>query len=101
MKTEQPVAIRREDYRPASYRVTRTELEVHLEETATRVYAALHVERQGEQGGPLALDGEHLKLIDVKLDGRSLAKGAYEVTADKLIIKKPPATRFRLDTAVE
>jgi aminopeptidase N len=101
MKTEQPVAIRREDYKPSPYRVTRTELEFHLEESATRVYAALHLERQGEAGGPLALDGEHLKLLDIKLDGRPLAKDAYEVTDDKLIIKAPPAMRFRLDTAVE
>ena len=56
MKTDQPVAIRREDYRPSPYRVTRTELEFHLEEAATRVHAALHVERQGDIGGALRLD---------------------------------------------
>jgi aminopeptidase N len=101
MKTETPIPVHRLDYRPAPYRVARTELELHLDETATRVYATLHVERLGDTGGALVLDGEHLKLLDVKLDGRPLSSDAYEVTAEKLTIKKPPATRFRLDTAVE
>ncbi len=101
MKTETPIPIRRQDYRAAPYRVARTELEFHLDETTTRVYATLHVERQNDTIGPLVLDGEHLKLIDIKLDGRPLPADAYEVTADKLTVKNPPATRFRLDTAVE
>jgi aminopeptidase N len=101
MKTETPIPIRRQDYRPAPYRVARTELEFHLDETATRVYATLHIERQNDAIGPLVLDGEHLKLLDIKLDGRPLPANAYEVTPEKLTIKNPPATRFRLDTAVE
>lgn len=101
MKTEHPVPVQRKDYTPAPYRVSRTELEFHLDETATRVFAALHVERQGAEGGPLVLDGEHLKLLDIKLDGRTLPSDAYELTANKLIIKHPPSTRFRLDTTVE
>jgi aminopeptidase N len=101
MKTETPIPIRRQDYRQAPYRVARTELEFHLDETATRVYATLHIERQGDTGGPLVLHGEHLKLLDVKLDGRTLPADAYEVSTETLSIKHPPPTRFRLDTAVE
>jgi len=101
MKTEQPVPVLRRDYRPAPYRVARTELEFHLDETATRVFATIHVERQGADGGPLELDGEHLKLLDIKLDGRPLGKDAYTLTGTHLAIHNPPATRFRLDTAVE
>jgi aminopeptidase N len=101
MKTETPIPIRRQDYRPAPYRVARTELEFHLDETATRVYATLHIERQGDAGGPLVLDGEHLKLLDIKVDGQPLPASAYAVSAERLAIKSPPATRFRLDTAVE
>jgi len=101
MKTDQPVPVLRRDYRPAPYRITRTELEFHLDETATRVFATIHVERQGAEGGPLSLDGEHLKLLDIKLDGRPLGKDACSVTDTHLTIHNPPATRFRLDTAVE
>jgi len=101
MKTEHPVAILRKDYQPAAYRITRTELEFHLDETATRVYATITVERQGEAGSPLVLDGEHLKLLDIKLEGRNLTPADYDVTADKLTIKNPPASRFRLETVVE
>jgi len=101
MKTEHPVAIQRIDYTPSPYRVARTELEFHLDATATKVFATLHVERQGERGGALILDGQGLKLLDVKLDGQTLPASAYEVTAQTLTITNPPATRFRLDTAVE
>ncbi len=101
MKTDQPVPVLRKDYKPAPYRVTRTELEFLLDEQATRVFATIHVEHQGEARGPLVLDGEHLKLMDLKLDGRPLEPHAYEVTPEKLIIHQPPMSRFRLDTAVE
>ena len=101
MKTEQPVAIKREDYKQAPYRVSKTELEFHLDPTATRVYSVLHLERQSDDQGPLVLNGEHLKLLDIQLDGRPLAKDAYELSEDKLVIKNPPPVRFRLDTAVE
>ena len=101
MKTEHPVPVKRLDYRPAPYRITRTELEFHLDETATRVFATIQVERQGDAAGPLVLDGEQLKLVDIKLDGRPLDKAAFEITPEHLIIRNPPATRFRIDTAVE
>ena len=101
MKTEQHVPILRKDYRPAPYRISRTELEFQLEETSTRVYATLHVERQGDSGSPLVLDGDNLKLIDIKIEGRNLGSADYEVTADKLIISNPPTSRFRLETVVE
>jgi aminopeptidase N len=101
MKTEQPVAINREDYKPTPYRVGKTELEFHLEARATRVYAALHFERQSDAQEALVLNGEHLKLLDIQLDGRPLPETAYELSEDKLVIKNPPPVRFRLDTAVE
>ena len=101
MKTEQPVAISRADYKPAPYRVSKTELEFHLDAAAMRVYAALYFERQSEAQEPLVLNGEHLKLIDIQLDGRPLAKDGYELTESSLTIKNPPPVRFRLDTTVE
>jgi aminopeptidase N len=101
MKTEQPVAIRRQDYKPAPYRVARTSLEFLLEPTATRVHASLDIEPLQDAPGALELLGEHLKLIDIKIEGRPLAKDAYTVADDKLVIKAPPQTRFRLDTSVE
>ena len=70
MKTEHPVAIRREDYRPAPYRVTRTALEFLLEQTATRVHASLDIEPAQDQPAALELHGEHLKLLDIKIEGR-------------------------------
>ena len=101
MKTDLSVPILRKDYTPTPYRITRTELEFHLDDANTRVYATLHIERQGDHAGPLVLDGENLKLLDIKLDGQTLPADAFEATSHTLTIKNPPATRFRVDTAVE
>ena len=101
MKTDTPVPVLRHDYKINPYRVSHTELEFLLDETATRVFSTIHVERTGEQGGPLVLDGEHLKLLDLKVDGITLPSTAYEIAADHLTIHKPPSSRFRLDTVVE
>jgi aminopeptidase N len=101
MKTDHPVAIRRLDYKPAPYRVARTALEFLLEPQATRVHASLDIEPVGDKPGALELHGEHLRLLDIKIEGRPLAKDAYSALDDKLVIKAPPSTRFRLDTTVE
>src|SRR5262245_48658898 len=101
MKTEQPVAIRRQDYKPSPYRVARLSLEFLLEPTATRVHTSLDIEPTQDNPGPLELHGEHLKLLDIKIEGRTLSKDAYTVSGDKLVVKAPPSTRFRLDTSVE
>ena len=101
MKTDTPSPVLRMNYTPAPYRVSRTELEIHLDEKATRVFATLHIERQGDTGAALALDGENLILHDVKIDGLTLPPSAYEVSASHLIIKSPPTSRFRLETVVE
>jgi aminopeptidase N len=63
-------AIRREDYRPPDWLVPEIGLDFDLGIETTRVRATLSVERNGEHGRPLRLDGDQLELVSVRVDGR-------------------------------
>ena len=64
-----PVPVRREDYRPPDWRVSRIELEFDLGAERTRVRSRLTVERNGSHGRPLVLDAEGLALVELIVDG--------------------------------
>src|SRR5947209_1785703 len=64
------VAINREDYRPPDWLVPEINLDFELGVETTRVRAALSVERNGQHGRPLRLDGEQLYLGSVSVDGQ-------------------------------
>ena len=73
MSDPQPVYL--SDYQPPDYQVTHTELTFDLDPTATRVKARLTIERHAQAApqAPLVLNGEHLTLRSLELDGRPLA----------------------------
>ncbi|CAM4007500.1 aminopeptidase N [Vreelandella rituensis] len=100
MSEPQPVYL--SDYQPPAYRVTHTQLTFELDPAATRVKARLLLERHPERetGLPLELDGEHLSLKSIALDGRPLEAADYELTEQGLRIPQVPE-RFVLDTEVE
>ncbi|HET9161483.1 MAG TPA: aminopeptidase N, partial [Caulobacteraceae bacterium] len=100
MRTETPREIHLADYRPPAFLIDTVELDFQLEPSATRVKARLAVRRNGEHADPLVLDGVRLKLISVAIDGKALAKGAYEVTPETLTIAQAPDA-FTLETEVE
>ncbi|MGS1016719.1 aminopeptidase N [Allosphingosinicella humi] len=64
-----PVTIRREDYSPPAWLVPEIALDFDLAADRTTVTATLKVERNGPPV-PLRLDGEDLKLVSVKVDGK-------------------------------
>src|SRR5690606_16046062 len=82
MKTDTPRPIRLKDYRPPSYLIDRVDLDAVLDPSRTRVRARLKVRRNPDASasGPLVLDGEHLELVSVSLDGKTLPPAAYKVT---------------------
>ncbi|HEY6578176.1 MAG TPA: aminopeptidase N, partial [Rhizomicrobium sp.] len=100
MRTEEPRAVRLNDYRPPDYRVRETALDFSLHPEATRVTVRMQVERSGNAPAPLVLDGEQLKLVSIALDGRPLADGEYVLTPESLTIADPPA-RFALEIVTE
>ncbi|HEY2444795.1 MAG TPA: aminopeptidase N [Rhizomicrobium sp.] len=100
MRTEEPRAVRLRDYRPCEYRISEIELDFALDPEATRVRTRMEVERVAGAPAPLVLNGEHLKLVSITLDGRSLADNEYELGEETLVIGDPPA-RFVLEIATE
>ena len=64
------LAKRRADYRAPAFTISDIDLNVTLHPTATRVVSSLRVSRQGEHTESLVLDGEHLTLVSILLDGK-------------------------------
>ncbi|MCO5146423.1 MAG: aminopeptidase N [Aquamicrobium sp.] len=88
-----------EDYRPCDYTVPAIELAFTLGADETLVTAQLTLERREDvpEGAPLVLDGDELALVDLAIDGKTAAPGAYEAGPQGLTIARPPsARRFRL-----
>ena len=77
------VSIRREDYRPPDWLVPEIRLEFDLDPERTRVRALLNVERNGEHDRPLRLDGDHLRLLSVKVDG---AEATHRMDGEQLVV---------------
>jgi len=93
-------ALNRADYRPSEYYIPKTDLHFDLNETETIVTSKLTITRNPklkDTGGPLILDGENLKLMSIKLDGKELDRQDYTVTKGQLTLKRPPAGEFTLE----
>ena len=76
--------IRLADYRPPAWRVEHVELTFDLGIDETLVSARLHLRRDRDE--PLRLDGEELELLEVALDGRTLAPSEYALDACSLTV---------------
>jgi aminopeptidase N len=99
MRTDEPLPVRLQDYRPPDWLVDTVELDVSLDPTATRVRAALLLRPNPKAAAPapLVLDGDGLNLLSLSLDGTPLAPEHYVATADRLTVAQPPQQPFRLE----
>jgi aminopeptidase N len=76
------------DYRAPAWRIREVSLDFDLDPAATIVVARLHVEPDAEQpGAPLRLDGEGLELLELRVDGRVVEPGDYELDAHALTLR--------------
>jgi len=93
------VAVRLVDYRPADFLVDSVGLDISLDRTGTKVVATLAMRRnpKGAPGAPLALDGDDLTLVGLKLDGRQLGPEDYQAAPDRLLLEKAPDGPFTLE----
>ena len=99
MRTEEPRAIRLSEYRAPHYRITDIAIDFVLDPDATRVTARSSVTRSGDSV-PLVLNGEHVKLISVAIDGKALSAGSYAVDEETLTLPNVPQT-FLLEVVTE
>ncbi|MFZ4807051.1 MAG: aminopeptidase N [Hyphomicrobiaceae bacterium] len=100
MKTDTPRPIRLKDYRPPSFLIDQVRLDVVLHPTETIVRARLDLRRNPgvhKSGDALVLDGEHLELVSIDLDGARLGAHAYKIDDRSLTLIRPPAGPFRLE----
>lgn len=98
MKDSTPKAINLKDYTQPYYWIDTVDLVFELGEETTRVLStmALRKNKGFPDSYPLVLNGEHMQLGSIKLDGHALSASDYEVSEDELIIHKVP-DRFDLE----
>ena len=78
------------EYTPPPFVIDRVKLHFELGEEQTVVTTAMTMRRDGGGDGTLRLDGRHLQLSLVKLDGRVLTAEQYEVDEESLTIPVVP-----------
>ena len=103
MRDAEPQAVRLADYRPSDWLIDKVDLDFNLEPKATRVRAKLALRRnpKGQRNAALSLDGDELKLISLKVNGRALKAGDYEASPSRLTIAKPAGNEFTLEIETE
>ncbi|MBU0669053.1 MAG: aminopeptidase N [Alphaproteobacteria bacterium] len=89
VEPQTPALIRREDYAPFPWRVAATHLDFDLGLDRTRVEAKLTLERntEAERSPTIRLNGEGLKLVELRRDGE--VTNSYTMEGDDLIVTLP------------
>ena len=102
MKTDTPVPVRLADYRPPEFLIDRIDLVIALDPEATRVNARMQVRRNPKAAGAagnLTLDGEHLVLDRIAVNGHEVPPEGYRRDATSLTLLATPAEAFSLEIA--
>ena len=89
---QKPDAIYLQDYQAPDYQVEQLQLEFKLDANTTQVSNRMRLLRNEGvlKTVPLVLDGNHLELKVIELDGRTLEESEYECSDEKLIINQVP-----------
>ncbi len=97
MRTDIPQTIYLKDYSPYPFEIEHVALTFELFEDKTIVHSVMNLRRQSQGKKDLRLNGEKLKLLSLKIDGKDFD---YTVTDKELIIADVPSS-FELSTTVE
>ena len=91
MSTEQQnrQAKSRHDYQPPPFLIPTIDLHFELDSGATIVTSVMQLRRQTADAA-LKLDGQHLKLLRVLIDGTPLSAAQYELNSESLTIPAVP-----------
>ncbi len=89
--SDEPVRIRREDYKAPAFQIPRIDLEfiINSKEDVT-VKSTMQVEAAAGNSSPLELQGKNQVLASVKVDGRTLGDSEYILTDKALTIPDVP-----------
>ena len=98
----------RDDYRASEYLIPEANVRITLDENSSTVHSRIWVKANPdstEQGGPLILNGEDIKLKSLHIFEnnvqRKLDAAEYVVTDKHLILKRPPASPFAMEIVTE
>ena len=86
MQEGQPQEIALADYQAPDYRTERTNLTFDIRDGETTVVNTMSVVRSNDLASSLFLNGEHLDLVSVSVDGRELAGNEYQLDEESLTI---------------
>ncbi|MBJ91767.1 MAG: aminopeptidase N [Alteromonadaceae bacterium] len=81
----------RHDYQPPAFLIPTIDLHFELDSAATVVSSVMQLRRQ-TAGAALKLDGQHLKLLQVLIDGKQLSDAQYDLSSESLTIPDVPDT---------
>lgn len=95
-----PQAVHLKDYRPPAFLIPEIELDFDLFEEHAYVSSVLKIKRSGSHQEPLVLNGERLKLMELKLNGKPLAPSSYQLDETHLTIPNVPDT-FTLEALTQ
>lgn len=104
MRTDTGQVFHLEDYKPTDFLIPETRLDFALHPERTIVKSTLKIERREgvATDAPLVLDGDELKLVDIRIDGAALGDNAYVATADRLEIRGlPESGTFMLEITTQ
>jgi aminopeptidase N len=103
MKDAAPREIRLADYEAPVFTTSDTRLHFDLRDGACEVTSILNVTRQVADGdSDLVLDGEHLDLVSVEVNGHTLGGNEYKVDDETLtLIDLPDEAEIKIVTRIE
>ncbi|MCH8257852.1 MAG: aminopeptidase N, partial [Proteobacteria bacterium] len=89
IKTAASKTVLRENYRPFAWILDQVKLRFEIREESTRVISELQLSRNpsARPSENIELDGQQMKLVSVRMDGKVLVPGDYFLNADKLVIQ--------------
>ncbi|MDO6446039.1 aminopeptidase N [Colwellia sp. 1_MG-2023] len=76
------------DYQASDFAISNVNLTFELADNATIVTNEMKISRVNNANTDLVLNGEHLTLLSVSIDGETLNKDQYQVTDELLTIEK-------------
>jgi len=79
----------RHEYRPPAFSISTVKLCFELNNTATKVTSVMQLQRQ-EKDAALVLDGRHLQLLSVALNGKALSDKDYQLDDNSLTLPSVP-----------
>lgn len=98
----EPKTIYLKDYKPSAFIVERIELDVDIYDEKTLVRSHIHFTKNtSERAANLELQGEHLKLLELKFNGEILSSERYQVSSEGLSVLNVSEERFTLESLVE